>query len=239
MKFNLSDFLELDTTALLAVNGGSDCSKSGGYSPSPTPSAGEASTPTGGGGSGLGSGGGAFGGGYCSGASDGKTIYANPYYDAGKNNSPQTSTGGGLCGSLKNPNPNNNEDSSVLQNNKPNYQVPDDPNDYHCDINSYNIAIDNGIQNPGDWDGNALSVNEIYTENYSNFSTEKPQAGTQGYAFYDNDGDGSYDHMYYYDYRNGGSSYHVWNSNGIDSVSESDWSINGTAVRNSVYVPLN
>ena len=100
-------------------------------------------------------------------------------------------------------------------------------------------TIDNGIQNPGDWDGNALSVNEIYTENYSNFSTEKPQAGTQGYAFYDNDGDGSYDHMYYYDYRNGGSSYHVWNSNGIDSVSESDWSINGTAVRNSVYVPLN
>ena len=40
-------------------------------------------------------------------------------------------------------------------------------------------------------------------------------------------------------YRNGGSSYHVWNSNGIDSVSESDWSINGTAVRDSVYVPLN
>ena len=31
----------------------------------------------------------------------------------------------------------------------------------------------------------------------------------------------------------------MWNSNGIDSVSESDWSINGTAVRNSVYVPLN
>lgn len=25
MKFNLNDFLELDTTALLAVNGGSDC----------------------------------------------------------------------------------------------------------------------------------------------------------------------------------------------------------------------
>ena len=65
MKFELSDFMELDTKALLAVNGGSDCSKSGGYSPSPSPSAGGPSTPHGGGGSGSGS----SGGGYCSGAS--------------------------------------------------------------------------------------------------------------------------------------------------------------------------
>ncbi|WP_287048778.1 hypothetical protein [Treponema sp.] len=100
MKFNLSDFLELDTKALLTVNGGSDCSKSGGYSPSPTPSAGEASTPTGGGGSGLGSGGGAFGGGYCSGASDGKTIYANPYYKGGEKNSSSPGNGGGNCGNI-------------------------------------------------------------------------------------------------------------------------------------------
>ena len=100
MKFNLSDFLELDTKALLTVNGGSDCSKSGGYSPSPTPSAGEASTPTGGGGSGSGSGGGASGGGYCSGASDGKTIYANPYYKGGEKNSSSPGNGGGNCGNI-------------------------------------------------------------------------------------------------------------------------------------------
>ena len=79
MKFELSDFMELDTKALLAVNGGSDCSKSGGYSPSPSPSAGGPSTPHGGGGSGSGS----SGGGYCSGASDGKTVYPNPYYKNG------------------------------------------------------------------------------------------------------------------------------------------------------------
>ena len=93
MKFELSDFMELDTKALLAVNGGSDCSKSGGYSPSPSPSAGGASTPTGGEGSGSGS----SGGGYCSGASDGKTVYPNPYYKNGGKNSTPTGVGGGNC----------------------------------------------------------------------------------------------------------------------------------------------
>ena len=96
MKFELSDFLELDTTALLAVNGGSDCG--GGYSPPSNPSAGGGSkTPTGGGGSGSVSGRGGSGGGYCSGASDGKTIYANPYYKGGEKKSTSTSTGGGNC----------------------------------------------------------------------------------------------------------------------------------------------
>ena len=99
MKFNLSNFLELDIKALLAVNGGSDCG--GGYSPPSNPSAGGGSkTPTGGGGSGSGSGRGASGGGYCSGASDGKTIYANPYYKGGGKNSISTNAGGGACGTI-------------------------------------------------------------------------------------------------------------------------------------------
>lgn len=99
MKFNLSDFLELDTTALLAVNGGSDCG--GGYSPpsNSSPSDGGPSTPSGGGGSSSITGGGS-GGGYCSGASDGKTVYANPYYKDGGKNSTSTSTGGGNCGNI-------------------------------------------------------------------------------------------------------------------------------------------
>ena len=100
MKFNLSDFLELDTTALLAVNGGSDCG--GGYSPpsNSSPSNGGPSTPHGGGGSGSVSGGGGSGGGYCSGASDGKTVYANPYYKDGGKNSSSPSNGGGNCGNI-------------------------------------------------------------------------------------------------------------------------------------------
>ena len=93
MKFNLNDFLELDTTALLAVNGGSDCG--GGYSPpsTPSPSDGGPSTPHGGGGSGSGS----SGGGYCSGASDGKTVYPNPYYKNGGKNSTSPGNVGGNC----------------------------------------------------------------------------------------------------------------------------------------------
>lgn len=35
MKFNLNDFLELDTNGLFAVNGGTDCHSSS-YSPSST-----------------------------------------------------------------------------------------------------------------------------------------------------------------------------------------------------------
>ncbi len=118
----------------------------------------------------------------------------------------------------------------------PEYQTPTNPDDYHCDINSYNVAVDQGIQNPGTWDGNELSVNEIYTQYYGNGS-ETPEVGTQGYGFYDNNGDGSYDHMFYYSYA-GGNTYHVWNSNGIDPVTETDWSINGSAVEKSVFVPL-
>lgn len=39
MKFNLNDFLELDTNGLFAVNGGTDCHSSS-YSPSSTTSEG-------------------------------------------------------------------------------------------------------------------------------------------------------------------------------------------------------
>lgn len=91
-----------------------------------------------------------------------------------------------------------------------NYQVPTNSDDYHCDINSFNVAVDQRIQNPGDWDGNTSSVDEIYTQNYEGTGTDTPTEGTRGYGFYDNDGDGTQDHMFYYDYTNGGSTYHVW-----------------------------
>ena len=132
-----------------------------------------------------------------------------------------------------------NKTSSTESSQQISHQVPSNSNEPHCDINSYNVAVDRGVQNPGNWDGNAQCVDEIYRENYADVSTATPQAGTHGYGFYDNDGDGSYDHMYYYDYSNGGDSYHVWNSDGIAPVTEHDWSINGTAVDNSVYAPLN
>ncbi|AEE16503.1 hypothetical protein [Treponema brennaborense] len=128
-------------------------------------------------------------------------------------------------------------DNSQNASTTPGYQIPANPEDYHCDINSYNVAVDQGIQNPGTWDGNASTVDQIYTQNYGN-GTELPQAGTQGYGFLDNDGNGTYDHMFYYNYQ-GGNTYHVWNSPGNTPVTETDWSIHGTAAEQSVFVPLN
>ena len=163
----------------------------------------------------------------------------------GEDDGTETPNGGGICGgtggSGEGETESGGDELGTEENTETNhaYQVPNDPNDYHCDINSYNVAIDNNRENPGDWDGNNLSVDEIFTQNYTEDATDTPLVGTQGYGFYDNDGDGSYDHMYYYDYTNGGNSYHVWNSDGIQPVTESDWSINGTAVDHSVYVPLN
>ncbi len=150
--------------------------------------------------------------------------------DSQKTGSGKEISGGGNCSSV-----------SVGRPGEPDsrHQTPADPNDYHCDINAYNVAIDNGIQNPGNWNGNNFTVNEIYNGNYSNNSTDTPQAGTRGYGFYDNDGDGTYDHMFFYDYSNGGNTYHVWNSDGIAPVEERDWNINGSQVNHSVYVPLN
>lgn len=120
MEFNLSDFLELDTTALLAVNGGSDCG--GGYSPpsNSSPSDGGPSTPHGGGGSNPGSGCGS-GGGYCSGASDGKTVYPNPYYKNGGKNSTPTGTSGGNCGNISGKNDLPGIPSTMEENAEPAY----------------------------------------------------------------------------------------------------------------------
>lgn len=125
MKFSLKDFLELDTKELFAVNGGYYCTgSSGGASPgSPSPSNGQRSTSSNGfsvtdNGDGTVTvrqrDGNSFtyrknsksssssSGGYCSGASDGKTVYPNPYYPPsgkGGSSTPSATTAGGSCSS--------------------------------------------------------------------------------------------------------------------------------------------
>ena len=95
MKFDLSDFLELDTKALLAVNGGSDCSTS--YS---GPSSDDSGSSGNGPGSSTTTSGSKSGGGYCSGGSDGKTVYKNPYYKNPGDKGTTTVSGGGTCTSF-------------------------------------------------------------------------------------------------------------------------------------------
>ncbi len=124
MKFKLKDFLELDTKSLFAVNGGSDCggssSSSGGSNDSSSPS--NINGP----GSSVSNSNshGSSGGGYCSGASDGKTIYGNPYYKGEDGNQKGNGSGeftfGGTCGNINGGNdkivesPNNDSDQNSL-----------------------------------------------------------------------------------------------------------------------------
>jgi hypothetical protein len=240
--FNVDDYAELTYDQLIEVNGG--CGSSGRGSVSygrtgvtgPTPSGKIYSISNG-----------ACGGSSGSTTSSSRSSSSSSYGGCGGSNGAKSSTSNtvsstnGACGGSASGSASSSSSTTVSSTYGAcggSYQIPNDPNDYHCDINSYNVAIDEGIKNPGTWDGNTSTVNEIYTENYQGKSTDKPQEGTKGYGFYDNDGDGSYDHMFFYDYTKGGDSYHVWNSDGISAPEESDWSINGTAADKSVFVPL-
>lgn len=124
MKFSLKDFLELDTKSLFAVNGGSDCGTSS------SPSSGSSDTSSSPNGNGPGSSvsnsnsHGNSGGGYCTGASDEKTIYKNPYYKGKDGNQKGCGSGkftvGGTCGNINGGNdktvesPSNDSDKNSL-----------------------------------------------------------------------------------------------------------------------------
>ena len=91
MKFKLENFLELDTTQLLAVNGGSGCgSSSGGGSYSGSSSSGGGSS--GGGGSSSGSSSSSSGGGSCGGGASSSVVSSNG------GGSSSGGSGGGSCG---------------------------------------------------------------------------------------------------------------------------------------------
>ena len=197
MKFDLADFWELDTKALMAINGGGTC-----------------------GGGSCSSGGSSYrGGGSCSSSSSyGGSCGSGSY--------------GGSCGggNLSN------------KNNELKYQIPYDANDYHCDIKAYNEAIDHGATNPGNWNGNLNSVDEIYNENYEGMGTNSPQANTSGYVFYDFNNDGKFGHMEYFE-AGSGSSYTVFQNDGISDSTEviynSNVDCNGSAGSgNAIFVQI-
>lgn len=104
-----------------------------------------------------------------------------------------------------------------------NPQTAQNEEDYHCDIMAYNAALNNNLdprdQNGNEWDGNALTVSEIYERYPNNRTIGLPPENTAGYAFYDSptDGDEIPEHMEFYDNRNTESGYTLNRTNGIDN----------------------
>ena len=251
MKFDMKDFIELDVKALFAINGGSDC---GGRSNTSRSSSNHTGYPIQVASSdylagGCGRPAAVTSAGSCGSHTSrpGTCGIPDPIGNDDEKEKEEPIAVSGNCGSIS---PSGGDDISYLdekpddlndseENNPISHQTPSNPDGYHCDINSYNTAVDQGIQNPGDWDGNSLTVDQIYNENYSDKSSDSPVAGTRGYGFYDHEGDGTYDHMFYYDYSNGGAQVHVWNSDGKSPQVEEYMDFTKNLITHSVYVPLN
>ena len=134
--------------------------------------------------------------------------------------------------------------SSSYNNASPNYQTPVNSDDYHCDIIAYNEAVKNGASNPGNWDGNTNTVNQIYHNNYEGQGSSSPSNGDSGYVFYDLDNNGTMDHMEYYE-SGSGSNYTVYRTDGIieppePTTYDSNTDSNGSAgVGSAIFVPIN
>ena len=102
-------------------------------------------------------------------------------------------------------------------------QTAANENDYHCDIYSWNQALDSGAdprdQNGEEWDGNRESVSQIYNRYPNNRHIGTPPSNSRGYSFYDspNDNDNIPEHMEFYDASNSNDgSYILYRTNGIE-----------------------
>jgi RHS repeat-associated protein len=98
-----------------------------------------------------------------------------------------------------------------------NKQLAKDINNYHCDIMAWNAALLAGLdpraQDGSSWDGNKINVPNLYLK-YSSGRTNTPAAGTAGYVFSNFDKDGVPHHIEFYDYRDSGDSYFIYNTDG-------------------------
>lgn len=125
--------------------------------------------------------------------------------------------------------------------NKIEKQTPTDSSKTHCDINSWNQAIDQGYDprpsTGGNPDFNTMTVAEIYPL-YSDSATNHPTNNTGGYGFYDDDNNNSPNHIFTYEYQSG-NTYQVWDSPGVTDQTEKTWTVDGSADDHSTFVPLN
>jgi RHS repeat-associated protein len=120
-----------------------------------------------------------------------------------------------------------------------NLNDPNPDNRFHCDVMAWNGALDAGYdprgQNGNIWDGNLLTVPNIYSL-YQNSRTTVPAPGTAGYVF-SNFEDGNPRHMEFYDNNGGAETYTRYATNGITDPPVPTQA-NPTAA-GRVFVPLN
>ena len=135
-----------------------------------------------------------------------------------------------------------NDDMEFESRNQIDSQTAADENDYHCDIYSWNAALNSGHdprgQNGEAWDGNNETVAQIYERYPDNRNNGIPPANTRGYAFYDspNDNDNVPEHMEFYDNTNsevGG--YTLYRTDGIEIPEPQQ---RGGIDNNRVFIPL-
>ncbi len=107
------------------------------------------------------------------------------------------------------------------------FQTPSNSSDVHCDINAYNMATQSGY-NGGSWDGNKVTVNQIYDSSYAGKGNSNA-VGDAGYGFVDFQSNGGYEHMFYY--TNTGSGLKIYDSNGVNPLIE----YNGDSLLNGYY----
>lgn len=230
MKFNLNDFMQLDTKALLAVNGGTSCGgSSGGSSGGGSYSRNHSSWSNGGGSnrgsSGGGSYGGSGGGGSCSGSSSGG-ISGGGGNCGGTNNSGSASTGvsgagicGGVCGGSNSKTQNSKKETDVAT-----HITTSRPNAVHCDVIAWNHAVDAGLDPRGKdgcgWDADNKNVDQIFNSHFATqaVSFDSGSAGKSGYLFYDWEGNGHYDHVEFCRINSDGSSYSYYSNNGFEGA---------------------
>jgi RHS repeat-associated protein len=74
--------------------------------------------------------------------------------------------------------------------------------DDHCDASAYNFAEEHGVKDKWNWNSNQLKVWEIANK-YPDALNTSPEPGSQGYMFLDYQGDGKFEHIVYYENKNG------------------------------------
>ena len=160
---------------------------------------------------------------------------------SGANGGGNNSSLAGNCGGRNAPN-----------NNFPEKQVCIAPDDYHCDIYAWNLAIDNGLDpsvgNKNILDLNNHTVDTMYNTYYKDkvVAFDSSAAGKKGVLVYDWGGTSSAkDHVEFVEIASDGKGYTLYATDGIDTpkidyrLFSNDPNGSAGAASSAVFIPFN